>query len=1084
MSDHTRGGLQEPPAAESAGRVAPAPDSRSASVALLGLLLFLSGAGSLTLEVVWSRNLKLVFGSTTLAISTILVAYMLGLGLGGLFGGRWAARLRNGVQAYGIFELTVGGYALFVPAILGLYPALNRALSGSLSFWPAAFVRFALSLAALLLPTLLMGATLPVLVAAVAQRSEGLARKVGLLYGMNTLGAVAGTLGATFVLFPALGLLWSNFAGAALDMAAGALALLLLARRRAPSAHEEGTPRAPALDGRTPVASLHRWNVALMCYGTVGFTSLAYEVTWTRALSMITGSSIHAFTAMLAAFLAGIALGSLLGRRWADHLRRPLAVYGAGLATLGAAAMFTILLLRAAPDLMIGAYKLLGPGAPRSLLAAGFVVSVATMLPPTIVLGALFPLVSGALAGRGQPASAVVGDVYFVNTIGAALGAFAAGFALIPGLGLRRTLGLMVAVNLAAAAAVLLWQKDWAGRPRGGLAAALLAGALLAALVQPGWDERAMTRGAYYRPRQTIDVGLEVTQLVGVPQNQILFYRDGINSTISVHRQPGLALRVNGKPDASLGDMPTQVVVGEAPALFGPRAKTGLMVGLASGVSAGSLALHPFRRLDVVEIEPAAVDASHFFDEYNNRPLSQPHLRLLLDDGRSVVETAREKYDLIVSEPPNPYITGVANLFTRDFFRAVRRALTPGGRLWQWVQLYQMDAANVRSIFAALHSEFPYVYGLLPVSSETDLILLAGDRPLAATELPRWENLPPVVQDDLSRVQLFSTADLWSLVRLLPEDVARLASEATTVNTDDSMFVELHAPWLVGQQRPDQRLLPPRTGTAMDVAERAGARLSPDEVGQLALSFVVLRNERDVAERLIAEARRRGPSAAALSAEAMLAWTADPPNPARALQLLDQAVDLAPGAFEPRLLRARWRWEQSHEDQFDLALADVGAALAAQPGDWRALDLRLQILNRLGRGAEALPDADALLKTPWASLDADVWADAAVADANRGQFDEAIRRLSKSLEIRPTTAARWKLLAALRRQVGQADAAREAEDNAAIARRNAVINLHIEARREALFGSTNRAREMLENLLTVDPTYAPAREDLARWAAR
>lgn len=325
---------------------------------------------------------------------------------------------------------------------------------------------------------------------------------------------------------------------------------------------------------------------------------------------------------------------------------------------------------------------------------------------------------------------------------------------------------------------------------------------------------------------------------------------------------------------------------------------------------------------------------------------------------------------------------------------------------------------------------------------------------------------------------------MWTLIRLLPEDVAALAREATVVNTDDSMFIELHTPWLVGRGPQEPQLLPPRTGTALDVAERSGARLSADDVGQLALSFVVLRNEKDVAARLVEESRRRGPSAAALSAEAMLAWTANPPDRGRALALLDQAVALAPQAFEPRLLRARWRWEQDRPDQFDVALADLGVALAARPGDWRAINMKLLLENRLGRSAGARADADVLLATALAPVDPDVWAQAATADANLGRFDEAIRKLEKSLEIRPYAAARWRLLAAWRRQVGQMAAAQVAEENAATTRRDGVLNLHIEARREALFGSPAKARKMLEDLLAVDPGYSPAREDLARWASR
>ena len=296
---------------------------------------FLSGAASLMLEVVWTRLLRLVFGSTTLAVSTILVAYMLGLGLGGLAGGRIASRLRRGVATYGAMEIAIGLYALLVPTIVGFFPALNRSLLSSMSFWPAALVRFAISLVVLLPPTVLMGATLPVVLAAVSRRPGHVGTRVGLLYGVNTLGAVSGVLATTFVFFPLIGVTHTNFLAAAVDLTVGAIAVLRLARRfdtgSLSAAHEVARSVAPV-----------RIDVALAAYGVVGFTALVYEVCWTRALSMILGSSIYAFATMLAAFLTGISLGSLIGRRWFDRVRAPFAAYAFGLAALGLSSLLTV----------------------------------------------------------------------------------------------------------------------------------------------------------------------------------------------------------------------------------------------------------------------------------------------------------------------------------------------------------------------------------------------------------------------------------------------------------------------------------------------------------------------------------------------------------------------------------------------------------------------------------------------------------------------------------------------------------------------------------------------------------------------
>ncbi|MCU0230963.1 MAG: fused MFS/spermidine synthase [Acidobacteria bacterium] len=711
---------------------APAAPRSSALLGPVAAALLLSGTGSLVMEVCWSRLLKLVFGSTTLAISTILVAYMLGLGIGGLLGGRIAHRLKNGIATYGWMEIGIAVYALAVPFLVGLFPSLNSALLSGLSFWPAALVRFVLALAVFLLPTVVMGATLPVLVAAVTRGWDDLARRVGLLYGVNTLGAVLGTLGATFLLFPLLGVFWTNVVGAAMDATAGLIALLVLAPRLEREAATERPPadavpaKKPAR-GAAPAAVWPRWNLALLSYGLVGFTALAYEVAWTRALTMVFGSSVYAFSAMLSAFLIGIALGSLIGRHFFDRLKQPVRAYALGLLVLGVLSFLTLLLMRQMNDVFLRVYETFGLGG-RTVVIASFVLSILAMLGPTLVLGALFPLLTRTLSAAGREPSQTVGDVYFVNTIGSATGAFLAGFVLIPWLGLSRTMTLCVAINLLSAALILAWQSQWKGSARTALAAGAAAAGLAVALIPPVWSQKAMTMGAYYRPQAAFDFEIDLEPFEGIPVNEIDYYRDGVSATVSIHKQPdGITMRINGKPDASLKDMSTQVLSGHLPLMFGGPAERVMVIGYASGVTTGAATLYPVEAIDIVEIEPAVIEASHHFDPWNHRPLEDPRVRLILDDGRSYLAATRQKYDVIISEPSNPFLSGCSNLFTREFFHAARRALNPGGRLLQWIQLYGMDPPGVASVLDALRSEFPYAYAFQFLRNDGDLMLLASD---------------------------------------------------------------------------------------------------------------------------------------------------------------------------------------------------------------------------------------------------------------------------------------------------------------------------------------------------------------------
>jgi spermidine synthase len=1064
------------------------PAATPASRSLLGPVaaaLLLSGTGSLVMEVCWSRLLKLVFGSTTLAISTILVAYMLGLGIGGLLGGRIARRLKNGIAAYGWMELGIAVYALAVPFVVGLYPSLNSALLSGMSFWPAALVRFVLALAVFLVPTVLMGATLPVLVAAVTRGWDDLARRVGLLYGINTLGAVLGTLGATFLLFPAVGVFWTNVVGAAMDAAAGLIALLVLAPRLERATPEPATaaatpPRkparaaAPAADGGA--AAWPRWNLALLSYGLVGFTALAYEVAWTRALTMVFGSSVYAFSAMLSAFLIGIALGSLVGRRFFDRLKQPVRAYAIGLLVLGLLSFLTLFLLRQMNDVFLRVYEAFGLGG-RTVVIASFVLSILAMLGPTLVLGALFPLLTRTLSAAGREPSETVGDVYFVNTLGSATGAFLAGFVLIPWLGLSRTMTLAVAINLLSAAVVLLWQSQWRGAARTALAAAAGAAGVAVALIPPVWSQQAMTMGAYYRPQAAFDFDIELDPFEGIPLNEIAYYRDGVSATVSIHRQPdGITMRINGKPDASLKDMSTQVLSGHLPLLFGGPAERLMVIGYASGVTTGAASLYPVRAIDVVEIEPAVIEASHYFDPWNHRPLEDPRVRVILDDGRSYLAATREKYDVIISEPSNPFLSGCSNLFTREFFHAARQALNPGGRLLQWIQLYGMDPPGVASVLEALRSEFPYAYAFQFLRNDGDLMLLASDRPLAAADLPRWETLPPAVREDLEQLRLLGTEDLWSLMRLTSDDLGEIARLATQRNTDDSMYVELHAPWRIQDTLDENvKLLERFDSGILTVAETAAPPLSAEQVGALAFSYAAGRIERGTATRLVAEAKRRGPSGMALCAEGFLLESAPQPDPGTALRMYEQAVQLAPDRVEPKIMLARALVRGGRGAE---ALPLLDAVLAADPRNALALAMRMRVNGAAGRYSAGWADGKLLVSLPVSRVEKEFVGEAAVLAMASGQTAEGLELMKGFLESNPLALSEWEVYEEILRRNGRNAEADVARRNRAAAVRNQVLLAHRSARYEMRFGNKETARQLLESVVQRDPGNTAAQRDL------
>jgi spermidine synthase len=1014
--------------------------------------------------------LRLTFGSTTLAVSTVLVAYMLGLGLGGLLGGRLAKRLRDGVRAYGWIEIGIGVFALVAPYLLGVLPGVNFAISGALPFWQAALCRFVLALAVLLLPTILMGATLPVLVEATVRRDAQIARRVGLLYGLNTLGAVAGVMTATFVMLPTLGVWRTNLAAAALDIVVGAVAFTVLSARFGHGRAREETGAAEAMAGE----KISPWNPAVLAYGAVGYTALTYEVCWTRALAMILGSSIYAFATMLAAFLTGIALGSLVGRRWLDGVRRPTVAYALGIGAVGVLALGTIAAFRALPAMFVEVVLRFGTS-PLGITLTNVSISVLAMLGPTLVLGALFPLLVRSLASRAEQAPEAVGTVYFANTLGSAAGAFATGFVLIPLLGLQRTMGMAVALNLVVAALLLAPQTGWRSPLRPALVVAAVVAALLVVVHPPGWSAEQLAQGVFKDPVSHIDVGIEPESLLGVPEPGMLFYREGINTTVSVHREEGnLFLRVNGKTDASTAvDMETQVLLGQLPWLFGAKSERALVIGLASGITVGSAALHRPALLEVAELEPAMVEVSSYFDDYNHRPLEQPGVRLVVDDGRNVLAYAREPYDVIISEPSNPWITGAASLFTREFFAAARRALRPEGQLVQWVQLYSMPAGGLRSILAAVSAEFPYVYGFVRRAQSADLLLLARNDPLAAPELPRWEELAPAARDDLLRIGIFSTPDLWALLRFPPESIRTIAATATP-NTDDNMFVEMRAPWAL--QRTDttesMSVLDAVEQGVIPVLQQAGIALTPEMLGSLALSYVQNHGSTPLADKMLEMGGASSPdglvSRVLVQAEATEQVDGD---------ALDVAVARFPRAFSPRLERANLRYERS---DYERSLADATVALEARPDDPRARLALVRALIDLERAFEAMAQAEALAASPYAQVEPSVWIEAAKARAYAGNLTHAADAVRRYVDLRPEDTTGWYLLSEYLKAAGQREKALEAVENQRRSARNAALSRHASALRAERAGRLEEAKALLEWALILVPDYEPAKADLRR----
>jgi len=765
---------------------------------LLVTCFTVSGATSLILQVVWARQLIQVFGSSSLAIATVLATFMGGLALGAWIGGRLADRMRahraGPLLGYAIAEGIVGLAALAIPLVLHAYLAIAPGLWRAMPDQPLllALVRFALSALALIVPTTAMGATLPLLGRHVT-RSPGdidvVGRRLGVLYAANTGGALFGAAAAGFWFIPAIGVSATErvAASGALLLSISVAAVALRRRRQAdpdsdPDLAVEAAAAPPLLE-RVPSRLL------LTAYAVSGAVAMALEVFFSRALGIVIGSSVYSFTLVLVVFLTGLSLGAALAARIAARTVRPATLLSILFTLLAGTVVLAHLLLDELPAILVALLE--GTSLEIStLLAMHLVLAGLVILPVATCLGAVLPLVMRCYVGDLDRVGRDVGRAYSANTLGAILGSLAAGFAILPLVGLETGLRLAAAVQ-ALLAAALAWRA--LRRRRALLTAAAVA--LAAAFASPAWSKSDFTAGLFRGHLLTayIEAG-------GLFEREVVFYKDGVSTTVSVEKSgPSWVLKNNGKVEASdRNDMPTQILVGILPTLLHPRDQQNVfLVGWGSGVTVGAITQDDrVARIDVAELEPAVLEAAdRYFSQVNHSPATDPRVHRWIGDGRNVLIASGRRYDVIVSEPSNPWIAGVASLFTTDFYRLARDSLAPGGIFCQWAQLYELGPARVKMIYRTFHDVFPYVYAFTPGDETTDTILLGAMQPirLDLEELRARMAASKTLAAELDRAEVDSPEDLLGSIFLGPDEVAAFTAGAE-LNTDDNALLEHTAP--------------------------------------------------------------------------------------------------------------------------------------------------------------------------------------------------------------------------------------------------------------------------------------------------
>ncbi|HZN05104.1 MAG TPA: hypothetical protein VFD06_16080, partial [Candidatus Polarisedimenticolia bacterium] len=763
----------------------------------------------------WSRALGQVLGGALPSQAIVLGTYLFGLGAGAAWASRKAGETSRPLRLYARLEILVAAWGFAAPVLARAAALLIEKAGPSFADGaPIASLRLVAAALVLLPGTLAMGATYPIAVQAVP---AGMGRRgAALLYGVNTLAGAGGALLASFGLLPLLGTRRTFFAAALLNLAAGLAALAVerhLARlhaddtdlpaSRAPADSPSPAPGGATVSGRQG-APARSWLAAAGF--TCGVAGALMQFGWTRAMTLAFGSTIYALGLTLSACLVGLGVGPLVvAKVTRTRPARDLAAFSAWLA--GAAGLLLLPVLGALPALGMRLSQVFEQH-PFRALALQFAAAALLLLVPALAQGAMLPLLietSLASATRASddrlPAARSAGRIYAASTWGTVAGFLLAGFVVVPRLGARLT--------LAVAAAILLVLGSWLVTRRRLLRAPLFAAPLLMLLL-PGWDAAAMSAGGFlygplYRAAfgRTAGPAREALAQAAARRGRVVFEREDGDGLTTVREAAGgtLSLQINGKTEASSGgDMPTQLLAGHLPLLMRPGARDVLVIGLASGVSLGAVERHPVRSIRVIEIARGVPQAARLFAGPNRNALDDPRTALVVDDARAWMLARDERYDVIVSQPSNPWVAGVANLFTAEFYRLARSRLRPGGLMCQWVQAYRILPEDLRSVVRSFLDVFPDATLWEESAGGGDYFLLGGLGD-AGIDLDALARAPSDAWSDLGDAAGRGPVGLLTRFVAGPRALERFAA-AVPPHTDDALTLEWRAPLALFRDRP------------------------------------------------------------------------------------------------------------------------------------------------------------------------------------------------------------------------------------------------------------------------------------------
>jgi len=757
-------------------------------------LFFMSGLSALIYETVWVRQLSLIFGSSHLSASILISTFMLGLALGSRFAGIWADRTKDLLRIYLYIHIGISLSAAVSPGFIWIIDKLFISLAGIYDVqWFLISISGIISFCFFIIPVFLIGATFPVMVKLFDTDHEYVGIRSAKLYSINTIGAITGVVLSSFIFMRYFGITQTLYIAVFVNAGIAAFAYFVLPGKLKFNDETYGWALPSNFIGtRTSGNSRLVKSGIFYIIFISGFSGLILQQVWIKLFLVILGSTIYSFAIVLMAYLLGLVIGSYLT---VFYLKRSK--------TRNFHLSFISLMIAVLTLVTYSFFDNLGGityvivSLLNEVPAYAFFIQLLTtlvfMLPVTILLGSILPLGIHLYLDKNNGIGKRTGTIYMINSAGSALGALLGGIVLLRFFDLKEVLIMTCLLNMSAF--LYLSYNRYRTRKILWLSYSFASILVIFILINTSNLNNGKLLNGFYYQQKRLSSGYEVEKVSG---DELVFFKEGVNSIVSVHKKGDLlALKINGKADASnlKEDQQTMLLTGHLPSLFYPgEPRNALIIGIGSGITIGAALCHPFNEIDCVELEEAVYEASRFFHLENKNYFENPRVKVHIEDARNYVRKSKKKYDVIISEPSNLWIAGMANLFTTEHYQNCLALLSERGVFGQWIHYYSLKEEEFLTLVKTFSEVFPNVQCYK--AGETDVLLIGSKEPLyfdIRMTVQKLHNRPYVLAD----LRKFGISEPWTLGVLYMTDREHLLlkSSRVTVMSDNNPYLEFTAPF-------------------------------------------------------------------------------------------------------------------------------------------------------------------------------------------------------------------------------------------------------------------------------------------------